>query len=96
MGILTPERKAAILGRIDAVLTALFVAFGFVATELAAWLLTALPQVTTSDWGRYNWAKVPVAIAIGAFIKGLDRKKHEDPSPDKGLINLPDELTQGE
>lgn len=93
MAFLTAERKAILIGKIDATLTVLFAAVGFAATQLFAWVLQALPGITTSDWGKWNWAKVPVAIAVAAFLKGLDRKKHEDTSTQTGLIEVPKALT---
>lgn len=95
MPILTPERRAVIIGKLDAMLTFLFTIAAFAFTEFVAWAITALPQINTSDWGRYNWAKIPVSILIAAFLKGIDRKRHEDPTPSTGLIEVPRSLTNG-
>lgn len=90
---ISQERRAKILGKIDGMLTLLFSVLGFAFTQLIAWFITILPNITSTDWGEYNWAKVPVAIFIGALLKGLDRKKHEDASPSTGLVELPKTLT---
>jgi len=95
MGLISAERRAWIIGRIDALLTLLFVAAGYALTELVSWAVTALPMIDSMDWGKYNWAKAPVAVFLGGMLKGYDRKKHEDPSKTNGLLNLPKSLTEG-
>lgn len=93
MRLLTPEQKAVLTGKVDAALTVLFVALSYGFTELVSWLVTILPGVTSSDWGKYNWLKVPVSVFVGGLLKGYDRKKHEDPTPSTGLIEV-DKIVQ--
>lgn len=94
MTIITEERRAQIIGKVDTILTVLFAAVGFALTELVSWAITALPMLDNVNWGNYSWAKVPLMIAITAFLKGLDRQKHESPGKETGLINLPKSLTE--
>lgn len=82
------EREAVKTGRLDAILAAVFSVGGVAVAELLGWLITLLPMLDTFQAGKYRWLTVPLGIILGAIVKGLDRKKHEDPSPSTGLVRL--------
>lgn len=82
------EQKAVETGRLDAILAAVFSVGGVAIAELIGWVITLLPFLDTWQGGKYRWLTVPLGIVLGAIVKGLDRKKHEDPSPSKGLIEV--------
>jgi hypothetical protein len=88
MNFLTPERRAALIGKIDAILTAFFVAVSLALVEFVSYIASVLPTID-SNWGEWNWLKVPLSIFLGALIKGKDRAKHENPDdPDPGIVNV--------
>lgn len=82
------ESKALATGKLDAFLTSLFAIGGLVLAELLGYLLTLVPMLDTWQGGKYRWLTVPVGIVIGAIVKGIDRKKHEDSSASTGLVKL--------
>lgn len=82
------EEKAVETGKLDGILAAVFSVGGLAVTELIGWLITLLPMLDTFQGGKYRWLTVPLGIILGAIVKGLDRKKHEDPSPSTGLVRL--------
>lgn len=80
----TEDQKAVQVGVLDGFLVIVFQFAG----ALAAWLITQLPFLDTFEDGRYSWVKWPLGILLGAGIKALDRKKHEDSSASTGLVDL--------
>lgn len=76
--------KAVRTGVVDGFLTVLFQALGL----LVAYLITLLPFLDTFQDGRYSWVKFPLGVLLGAAVKALDRKIHEDPTPSTGLLPL--------
>lgn len=78
------DEKAFRTGVLDGVLTIVFQALG----QLAAYVITLLPFLDTFQQGRYSWVKFPLGIALGAAVKALDRKKHEDSSTATGLVSV--------
>lgn len=82
------EVKAVKVGKLDAVLSVIFVVAGIAVIELLSWLITVLPVLDSYEGGKYVWLKIPIGILIGAVLKGVDRKKHEDPTPSNGLIDV--------
>lgn len=84
----TPERATA-TGIKDGLLTVVFTVASYAGVELLTYLLTLLPFLGTYQAGKYAFLQVPLALVLGAVLKGLDRKKHEDPADTKtGLVNL--------
>lgn len=81
---MTTNDKAILTGIVDGVVNILFLAAG----QLIAYAITLVPFLDTFQQGKYAWAKVPVGILLGVILKSVDRKKHEDPSPSKGLLPL--------
>jgi hypothetical protein len=65
----------------------LVIVFQFVG-QLGVYAITLLPFLDTFQQGRYSWVKFPLGILLGALIKALDRKKHEDATPSNGLIDF--------
>lgn len=84
------EAKAVNTGIKDGFLVALFTGLSYLAVELLSWAVTALPVLDTLEGGEYAWLKMPLALVLAVILKGIDRKKHEDPSPSTGLVKLPD------
>lgn len=82
------EQKAVETGRVDAILAAIFSTGAVVVTELLGYLITLVPFLDTWQGGKYRWLTVPAGIILGAIVKGIDRKKHEDPSPSTGIVKL--------
>lgn len=80
------EAKAKETGIKDGLLSVLFTAGTYAVIALLTWALEQLPDVNLGN--EWEWIRVPLAIAIGAIIKGIDRKKHEDPSPSTGLVKV--------
>lgn len=80
----TQDQKAVQVGVLDGFLVIVFQFAG----QLAAYAITLLPFLDTFQQGRYSWVKFPLGILLGAAIKALDRKKHEDSTPSTGLIDL--------
>lgn len=76
------DEKAFRTGVLDGVLVIVFQALG----QLAAYAITLLPFLDTFQQGRYAWVKFPLGVALGAAVKAIDRKKHEDSTPATGLI----------
>jgi hypothetical protein len=79
------EAKAKATGFKDAVLVVLATGAAYVLTLAGEQLV---PFLSTAWDGKYAWTQPIVALLIGAVIKGLDRKKHEDPSPSTGLLKI--------
>ena len=77
--------EAKSVGFKDSVLTVLFLTAGFLLTHVAD---AIVPYLDTAWDGQYAWTKPIIAILIGAVIKGIDRKKHEDPSPSTGIVPI--------
>jgi hypothetical protein len=84
------EEKAVKTGVLDGFLVALFAGLAYLGIELLSWAATNLDLLDTFHGGDYAWVKIPLALLITSVLKGLDRKKHEDPSPSTGLVKLPD------
>ena len=83
------EEKAKAVGVKDGLLTVLFTVVSYAGVELLTWVLTILPVLGDYEAGKYAWLQVPLAIVIGAVLKGIDRKKHEDPTdPATGLVQI--------
>lgn len=83
------EAKAKSVGIKDGFLTVLFTVISYAGIELLTWLLTILPFLNDYEAGKYAWLQVPLAVVIGAVLKGIDRKKHEDPTdPATGLVQI--------
>lgn len=81
--------KAKAVGFKDGLLTVVFTVLAYAGVELLTFLLTLLPILGTWEAGKYAAFQVPLSLIIGAIIKGIDRKKHEDPTDDKtGLVSL--------
>lgn len=78
------DQKAVRTGVLDGLLVIVFQFAG----QLGAYAITLLPFLDTFQQGRYSWVKFPLGILLGAAIKALDRKKHEDASPATGLVSL--------
>jgi membrane associated rhomboid family serine protease len=79
------DEKAVKTGVTDGFLTVLFASLGMLLT----WAATELvPLLDTFEGGKYAWAKAIVGMLIGAAIKALDRKRHEDSSPRNGLVEV--------
>lgn len=78
------DQKAVQTGVLDGLLVIVFQFAG----QLLAYAVTLLPFLDTFQQGRYSWAKFPIGILIGAGIKALDRKRHEDSSSATGLVSL--------
>lgn len=85
----TTEAKAKATGIKDGLLTVVFTVLAYAGVELLTWLLTVLPILDTYQAGKYAFLQVPLALIIGAVLKGIDRKKHEDPSDAAtGLVSI--------
>lgn len=80
----TTNDKAVRTGILDGLLVITFQFIGM----LLAYALTLLPFLDTFQQGRYGWVKFPLGILLGAGIKALDRKKHEDGTPATGLVDF--------
>lgn len=78
------DEKAKRTAVVDGFLVVLFQALGLLVT----YLLTLLPFLDTFQQGRYAWVKLPLGVLLGAAIKALDRKKHEDSTGSTGLVSL--------
>ena len=78
------NQKAVSTGIKDGFLVVGFQALGLLVT----YLVTLLPFLDTFQQGRYAWAKVPIGMALGAVLKAVDRKKHEDTSTSTGLVKI--------
>ncbi len=78
------DAKAVRAGVVDGVLTIVFQALG----QLAAYAITLLPFLDTFQQGKWSWVKFPLGVALGAAVKALDRKKHEDSTSSTGLISV--------
>lgn len=78
------DQKAVSVGVLDGFLVLLFQFAG----QFVAYVVTLLPFLDTFQQGRYSWVKFPLGVALGAALKALDRKKHEDSTPASGLIEL--------
>lgn len=79
------EEKAKATGFKDAVLVVLATGAAYVLTLVSEQLL---PFLQTAWNGDYAWTQPIIALLLGAAIKGLDRKKHEDPSASSGLVKI--------
>lgn len=87
MSVTTARAKAT--GIKDGFLTVVYTVLAYAGVELLTWLLTVLPILDTYQAGKYAFLQVPVALIIGAVLKGIDRKKHEDPADGStGLVSL--------
>lgn len=85
----TTEAKARATGIKDGFLTVVFTVLAYAGVELITWLLTVLPILDTYEAGKYAFLQVPLALILGAILKGIDRKKHEDPTDSStGLVSL--------
>lgn len=86
----TQEAKAITNGKLDAFLVGLFALLATLAVQLLEWLLTQgldlLDGVVT--WSLWPFAKGLIILLGTMVLKGLDRKKHEDPSTSTGLVKL--------
>lgn len=83
------RNRAKTTGVIDGLLTVLFTIGSYAAVELLTFALTLLPLLTNYEAGKYLWLQAPLALILGAILKGLDRKKHEDPATvETGLVKL--------
>lgn len=81
--------KAKATGIKDGLLTVLFTVLSYAGVELLTYLLTLLPILDTYQAGKYAFLQVPLALIGGAILKGIDRKKHEDPQdPATGIVSL--------
>lgn len=81
--------KAKATGIRDGLLTVIFTVASYAGVELITYLLTVVPVLDTYQAGKYAFLQVPIALVLGAILKGIDRKKHEDPSdPSTGLVSL--------
>jgi hypothetical protein len=70
----------------DSFITALFAVLSYGGVSLGQWLLDNQAGV---NLGKYEWAKPLTVLVVTAFLKGLDRSVHEDPTdPSTGLIKL--------
>lgn len=78
------DAKAINTGFKDAVLVLLFGVGAYIIT----YVITLLPFLDTFQQGKYAWVKPLAAVLLGAALKGLDRKKHDDSSPASGLVNV--------
>lgn len=80
-------QKAQVVGVKDSFLMLLFTISGYVAVSVLTWALSALPMVNLGP--KWEFIKVPLALLIGAALKGLDRFKHENPAdPQTGLVQI--------
>lgn len=81
--------KATATGIKDGFLTVFFTVLSYAGIELLTFLLTVLPVLDNYQAGKYAWVQAPLALIIAAVIKGIDRKKHEDPTDSAtGLVTL--------
>lgn len=85
----TTPNKATATGIKDGLLTVFLTVAAYAGIELLTFALTVLPVLDTWQAGKYAFLQVPLALIIGAILKGIDRKKHEDPSDSAtGLVKL--------
>lgn len=82
------EQKAVETGVKDAFLVVLFSILAYAGVSLLTFALSLLPMLKTLNGGKWAWLEVPLSLFIAAAIKGLDRKKHEDPTSDTGLVKI--------
>lgn len=85
----TTEAKAKATGIKDGLLTIVFTVAAYAGVELLTFVLSLLPLLADYEAGKYAFLQVPLALIIGAVLKGIDRKKHEDPSDaSTGLVSI--------
>lgn len=73
----------------DGFLTVLFTVAAYAGVELLTFVLSLLPLLSDYEAGKYAWIQAPLALLIGSVLKGIDRKKHEDPTDaSTGLVSL--------
>lgn len=85
----TTVAKAKATGIKDGLLTVIFTVAAYAGVELLTFVLSLLPMLADYEAGKYAWLQVPLALVIGSILKGLDRKKHEDPTDSStGLVTL--------
>lgn len=85
----TSPNKAKATGIKDGLLTVVFTVAAYAGVELITYVLTLLPLLNDYQAGKYAFLQVPLALVLGAILKGIDRKKHEDPSDtSSGLVSL--------
>lgn len=85
----TTVNKAKATGIKDGLLTVLFAVLSYAGVELVTFALSLLPMLGDYEAGKYAFLQVPITLVLTAILKGIDRKKHEDPTdPAKGLVSL--------
>lgn len=85
----TTTEKAKATGIKDGFLTVVFTVAAYAGVELITFVLSLLPMLADYEAGKYAFLQVPLALILGAVLKGIDRKKHEDPTDQaSGLVQL--------
>lgn len=84
------ETKAVSTGKKDAFLVGLFALGSTFGVQLLEWLLSGGLDLLDSVFKASWWPAVKgvLIIVLTMIWKGIDRKKHEDPSASTGLVKL--------
>lgn len=82
------EQEAKKVGRLDAFLVGLFAALTTLAVSLLEWIVSGALDLLSLDYPWWPFAKGFIILIGTMILKGIDRKRHEDPSEDTGLVKL--------
>lgn len=82
------EQEAKKVGRLDALLVGLFATLSTIVVSVLEWLVSGALDLLSFDYPWWPFAKGFLVLIGTMILKGIDRKRHEDPSESTGLVHV--------